>query len=257
MAKTDIEIDSSVFEQKARMLAKKLGKNEREFVKDQSGLLAREVAKMTPPYANKTLPSLKVGSSVGSKADIEAGEFAVYNDLKKIFEVLPDDVIWKEHHKSKGGPIYRHGKVRSPGVITDAFKLHRWHRENRDYRGRTKNLKRPGIPWIGESLFIEYVKSQQASVGMAKAAFLKASIPLRAKSTATPKIKRHLSRVKGSGRVVKDSNGSTGMISGRARGLSHVYRHIPELKRNRLKKAVLRGEYLMKKAAKDSKFKVV
>ena len=49
MAKTDIEIDASVFEQKARLLAKKLGKNESEFIKNQTGLLAREVAKMTPP----------------------------------------------------------------------------------------------------------------------------------------------------------------------------------------------------------------
>ena len=257
MPKSDIEIDSSVFEQKARLLAKKLGKSEREFVKDQAGLLARDVAKMTPPYANKKLPSLKVGTSVGSKADIEAGENAIYWDLKKIYEVLPDDVIWKEHKHSKGGPIYRYGSIRSPGVITDVFKLHRWHRENRNSRGRTKKLKRPGIPWVGESLFTEYLKSQQASAGMAKACFLKASIPLRKKSTATPKIKRHLSRAKGSGRVIKDSKGSVGIISGKARGLSHVYRHIPELKKNRLYKAVKRGEILMREAAKDSNFKVV
>ena len=249
----DVEIDDSVFQERVVKLARKFKVDEKQFIKDQSRLLAREASKFTPPFSK--FPDWHRGTSVGSKDDIEQGEWAVYNDLKRIFEVLPDDVIWKEHKYSKGGPVYRFNTIRSPGVITNAFKMHQWHRDNKRPNGRTKKLKRPGIPWVGESLFHEYVKSQQASVGMAKASFLKASLAFGGKSSATPKIKRHLARTSGSGSLVKTGKGYDGHMVARAEGLYHLKRLLPHLRRNRTKKAEKRLEILAKKAIKESGFK--
>lgn len=248
-----IGIDDSVFQDRVVKLSRKFKVDEKQFIKDQSRLLARDAARFTPPFAQ--FPDWNKGTNVGTKADIEQGEWAVINDLKRIFEVLPDAVIWKEHKYSKGGPVYRFNTIRSPGVITNAFKMHQWHRDHKRSDGRTKKLKRPGIPWVGESLFSEYAKSQQASVGMAKASFLKASLAFGGKSSATPKIKRHLGRTNGSGRLVKTGKGYDGLMSAQAEGLYHLKRLLPHLRRNRTKKAEKRLEILAKAAAKSSGFK--
>ena len=251
----NVGIDDSVFQKRAVKLARKFKVDEKQFIKDQSRLLSRDAARYTPPYV--VFPGSTKGTSIGSKEDIELGEWAIDEDLRKIFEVLPDDVIWKEHKYSKGGPIYRHGQIRSPGVITDVFTLHRWHRNNKNYRGRTKNLKRPGIPGVGESLFYEYLKSQQASVGMAKACFLKASLAFGGKPAATPKIKRHLARASGSGSMKKDKDGYKGTMIAKAEGLYHLMSKLPHVRRDRTKKAEKRLEILTRAAAKAAGFKVV
>jgi len=253
--KNNVGFDDSVFQERVVKLARKFKVDEKQFIKDQSRLLARDAARFTPPYV--VFPGSTKGTSIGTKQDIELGEWAVDTDLRKIFIVLPDDVIWKEHKYSKGGPIYRHGQIKSPGVITDAFTMHRWHRDNKNSKGRTKSLKVPELPWVGESLFYEYLKSQQASVGMAKACFLKASLAFGGKPAATPKIKRHLVRANGSGSMSKDKDGYKGTMVARAEGLYHLKSKLPHLKRDRTKKAEKRLEILAKNAAKQAGFKVV
>ena len=246
-------VDDSVFQQKAKKLARKLGVDEYEFVKEQTGLLAREVAKMTPPYAS--FPSLVKGTSVGTAKDIKAGEWAVYNDIKQICFIVPDDVAERTRRATKGGPVYRRGKIVAPGVISSMSLLSAWHRKNKGLNGRTKDLDVPLLPWVGETLFVNYAKTQQKEVGIAKAAFYKASLALGAKGAAVAGIKRHLAKTTGSGRMTKARKGPAGNISGSADGLWHTNRHLPALQRNRLIKAVKRLEYIGKKAAKESGFK--
>ena len=248
-----IYVDDSVFQQKARKLARKLGVDEHKIVKEQTGILAREVAKMTPPYAK--FPSLFKGTSVGTAKDIKQGEWAVYNDLRKICFVVPDDVANRTHRYTKGGPVYRRGKIVAPRVIVNLGELATWHKRNEDHKGRTRDLDVPHLPWMGENLFMKYVKSQQANVGIAKAAFYKASVQLGAKGAAVKGIKRHLVSTSGNGRMAKTSKGPYGLISGRAKGLWHVHRHLPQLERNRLIKAVKRLEYVNRQAVKNAGFK--
>lgn len=249
-----VYVDDSVFQHKARKLARKLGVDEHQFVKEQTGILAREVAKMTPPFA--TFPSLFKGTSVGTAKDIKQGEWAVYNDLRKICFVVKNDVAEKTHRYAKGVPVYRRGGIVAPGVIVSIGELATWHKRNEDYKGRTKELSVPQLPLVGESLFLKYVKSQQANVGIAKAAFYKASVQLGAKGAAVKGIKRHLATTSGGGRMAKTNKGPYGLISGRAKGLWHVHKHLPKLERNRLIKAVKRLEYVNRQAAKSSGFKV-
>jgi len=250
----EIGIDDSVFQERVVKLARKFKVDEKQFIKDQSRLLARDAARFTPPFAQ--FPDWHKGRHVGTKADLEMGEYAVDWDLRRIFAPISDKKAWDEFRKSKGGPVYRYNTIKAPGVITDAFKMHQWHRDHKRRDGRTKKIKnRNGIPWVPESLFYEYVKSQQASVGMAKASFLKASMAFGGKSSATPKIKRHLARTSGSGNLVKTGKGYDGHIRASAEGLYHLIRLLPHLRRNRTKKAEKRLEILAKKAVKSSGFK--
>ena len=75
--------------------------------------------------------------------------------------------------------------------------------------------------------------------------------------TAPAGVKNNKVNSVGTGIVKKGSSGSKGIITGSAGGLFHTNKFLPMLRKNRLIKAVKRGEFLMRKAAKDSKFKVV
>ena len=249
-------VDYRAFEKKAKALAKKLGKDEREFVKQQTGILAREVAKMTPPFAS--FPSLKKGSAIGNKEDKKIGEWAIYMDIKWICTVIPDGDIAKAKQSWGSGPIiYSNGKVIAKGVIDNVSELRNWHNSNQGLNNRTKPLKGPMRYWVSETVFTSYVKSEQKKVGIAKAAFAKASLALGAKGAIPAWVKNSMNSTSGSGQLIKESKGTKGIITGRAGGLFHTNRHIPALMKNRLIKAVKRGEFLMRKAAKDSNFKVI
>ena len=252
----NVGIDISEFQRKAKAIVKVWKLEEKDFIKDQSRLLARETAKFTPPFAGGKLPDWHKGTAVGTKADIEAGENAIKNDIKQICFVVPDSVAMNEHIKSKGRPIYRNGVIVAPGVITNGFKLYRWHQDNKRANGRTRELDIPNMPWVGRELVNEYIKDVQKYVGVAKSAFLKVAMSFGDKGSAPAKIKRHLGRVKGSGRLVTTQKGTEGHLSGKADGLYLAKRKVPHLMRNRLEKAVKRLEILKKAAAKKAGFKV-
>ena len=55
--------------------------------------------------------------------------------------------------------------------------------------------------------------------------------------------------------MTKTAKGPYGLISGAAKGLWHVKRHLPALERNRLIKAVKRLEYINRQAIKKAGFK--
>ena len=256
MPRKDVIIDDSVFQKRARILAKKLGKDEKEFIKQQTGILAREVARMTPPFAS--LPKLSNSASVGSAKDIKAGKWAVFIDIAQICTVKTKGEINKAKKSWGSGPIiYGKGRVIAKGIIDDGSMLHAWHSANQGANNRTKPLTGSNRYWVSSPVFKAYVKAQQDNVGTAKAAFYKAAQALGAKVTAPAGVKNNKANAAGTGTVKKESKGSKGIITGRAGGLFHTNKHLPMLRKNRLVKAVKRGEFLMRKAAKDSNFKVV
>ena len=84
MANKPVEIRDAVFQSKLRKLARKYKIDEKEFIKTQSALLLRDIAKVTPPFNGK--PNLRK-ASIGTKADKIAGEGAIYNDMRVNFTV--------------------------------------------------------------------------------------------------------------------------------------------------------------------------
>ena len=256
MANKDVIIDDAVFQQRIAALARNLGEDEFEFVKNQTGILAREVARMTPPYA--VFPTLTNSSSVGTSKDMQAGKWAIYVDIAQICTVKEKGEITKAKKSWGNSPIiYGDGKMIAMGIIDNATDLHKWHTANQGFNNRTRPLSGPNRYWVSAPVFKAYVKTQQANVGTAKAAFYKAALALGATVTAPAAVKNNLMNSIGTGKLTKQSGGTTGIILGRAGGLFHTNKHLPMLRKNRLIKALKRGEYLMRQAAKDSSFNVV
>lgn len=250
-----VEFDDSVFQRQARKLARKLKVDEFEFVKEQTQLLAREVAKMTPPYAK--FPSTWKGLNMGSKADIERGETAIFYDVVRILKPVPEGAAGWAQNAFGGGPIIgKGGEVKGPGVFWNKTDLYAWHKQHEKMNGRTKELLKHERPWVPESLWHEYVTERQKDAGMAKATMAKAAQALGYNKGITPKIKRHIMSAKGKGEMNKEKKGPSGEISGAADGLWHTNRHLPALAKNRLKKAVIHLNKVAKAAAKGSGFKV-
>ena len=256
MASKDVIIDDDVFQQRIAALARNLGEDEFEFVKNQTGILAREVARMTPPYA--VFPTLTNSSSVGTSKDIQKGKWAVYVDIAQICTVKEKGEITKAKKSWGAGVIrYGNGQVISLGIIDNETDLHKWHTANQGLNNRTKPLSGPNRYWVSAPVFKAYVKTQQANVGTAKSAFYKAALQLGATVTAPAAVKNNMFNSDGGGTMKKRVGGSLGKIHGRAGGLYHTTKHMSKLRKNRLIKAVKRGEYLLKQAAKDANFNVV
>lgn len=252
----NIGIDVVEFKRKAKKLAKQFDLDEKEFIKDQSRLLAREAAKFTPPWPQKDFPDWKKGTAVARKQDILAGEQAVKTAITQICYTVDDWKVWQWREKYGDGVIYSKGVPVATGVITNGIKLYRWHQDNKNKYGRTKKLKPPNMPAVGKSLRDEYIKNMQKHVGVAKASLLKAAIDFGDKGAAPPKIKRHLGKVKGSsGKLNKKSKGYEGLIHAIAEGTYRTKQLIPHLMRNRLEKAHARLKILAREAAKKAEFK--
>lgn len=249
----DVIIDDSEFQRKAKKLAREYGVDEKEFVKDQTGLLAREAAKMTPPWAS--FPKL-TGTGVGTAKDIKAGKMAVLYDLYKIVSPRKKGIVTWAKKTFHNRPIYLKGQVVAQFAIDDAAELEQWHARWQKQNGRTTKLAKDQRPWVSQPLFNKHVKKEQAKVGIAKAALVKASLQLGAKGTIPKAIMQNLNVPSGTGRMIKTGKGHDGLITSAADGLFHTKRFLPQLMTNRLKKAVKRLEYIGRQSAKKAGFKV-
>jgi len=259
MANKDVIIDDAVFQQRvaalARNLASNLAEDQAGFIKNQTGILSREVARMTPPYA--TYPKLTNTPSVGTAKDIAQGKLAITKDLAKIC-VIKDlkDVKWAR--KTFGTGPFSFEFIRGGGTIINEAEFHEWHKRSL-YKGRnrTRKITYYSRPWVTQTIFNRYARSQHQYVGRAKATFYKNAVKLGATVTGPAGVKNNALLVNSSASINTRGGFSEGVIRGRAGGLYHTLRHLPMLRKNRLIKAVKRGEYLLKQAAKDSNFNVV
>jgi hypothetical protein len=255
MASKDVDIDDTVFLQRVAALARNLGEEQAGFIKNQTGILAREVARMTPPYAS--YPKLTNTASVGSLKDITQGKIAITGDLYKICQIKSLADVKRARKAFGTGPV-NFGFQSGGGTIINEAEFHAWHKKNL-YKGRNRTRKVTYYSryWVTQTVFNRYAKSQHLYVGRAKATFYKAALKLGARVTAPANVKNNALLVSSSGRVNTTGDFSEGVIKGKAGGLYHTIRHLPMLKSNRLIKAVKRGEYLLKQAAKDANFNVV
>ena len=257
----NVGIDYSEFQRKAKALVKVWKLEEKDFIKDQSRLLAREAAKWTPPWSGgkKAFSQLmkRKGTAVATKADIEAGENAIKKDIKQICYRVEDRKVWEWREKyGENALIYNHlGVPIARGVITNGAKLYRWHQDNKRKNGRTMELKPPNMPAVGKELINEYIKDMQKHVGVAKASLLKTAMSFGDKGSGPAKIKRHIGKATGSGRLITTQKGTEGLLSARADGLYRTKQLVPDLMRNRLEKALKRLQILAKAAGRKAKFK--
>ena len=246
-------VDDSVFQQRARRLAKLLKVDERQFVREQGGLLARAVAIYTPPYA--TFPDSRK-KTIGTKKDFDEGRNAAKRDVDQITTEV-EGVTWAKKQFGSG-KIYRGRKQVGAGVIDNLAQLKRWHNKNRRANGKTRRVDHSERFWVEKTLLDNYKKQLIKNVGISKAGPAKAALQLGAKGSIPKPVKIHLGRVKASGRMAQTSKGPYAMIrasASRSPGLAHVQHLMPMIMRDRLIKAVKRLRYIKRQSVKRAGFK--
>jgi hypothetical protein len=248
-----VVFDDSVFQKKAKRLAQLLKVDEKQFVKEQTALLARDAAKYTPPFA--AFPS-KGSSSIGSGKDKKQGEFAMIRDIEYVVTIQDQQAIQWAFSKFGRRPIYKGKKMISKGVILTMSELRRWHRKNRRPSGRTLPLQHDQKYWVSERLLNQYKKSELKRVGISKAALALAAVKLGSKAKVPAWIKRHFGRVSGNGKTAMTSKGPYGLVVSKVPAKYHVERLLPMIYKDRLIKAVARLRRIGKDSAKKSGFKV-
>lgn len=248
-----VTIDYSEFSRKTQELARQFKVDSVKFVKEQSGLLARDAARFTPPYAS--FPK-KSGNGVGTAKDIKMGKWAMENDLYKICSIRKKETIkWAKKAFGTGAVIFE-GQA-AACVIDNISDLNRWHRKHRKKGNRTKKLNYTDRCWTSQMIFNRYLKTQYPKVGRAKAALLKSGIALGSNKKAPKNVLLNLGRASGTGKMIKGVRGPAGIITASGGGLYHTIRLIPMLQKDRTIKARRRLQILVKAAAKKARFKVV
>ena len=245
----DIEVDDSIFKKDVAKFLTAIGKEEKTFIREQSGMVARDLAKYTPPYDG--FPSSD-SMSIGKPADIKLGKAAIAGNLASIcMRVKRKPVINKAiKNFGRNAPVYK-GKQRIAfGVIDNVEDLAKWHYKNRNGQGRVRRVPYIDRPMVWTSIFNRYVKRRQKDVGIAKAGFYKASLKFGAKGTAPPNVKKNLGKSAGLGILKQTKDGWVGHISGTSKGGANTLRHLPMIERDRGIKALARLKKLAKNRVK-------
>ena len=247
----NVEVDDSVFKKDTAKFLKAIGKEEKTFIREQSGMVARDLAKYTPPFVNGAFPDF-AKDNIGTSADIKAGKNAVEGGLKSIcFRVKKKPTINKAiKNFGRNGPVYKGKQQIAFGVIDNLRDLANWHYKNRTSQGRV--LKVPTIqrPMVWKSVFNKYIKRRQEDVGIAKAGFYKASLRFGAKQKAAPNIKKNVGKAAGLGILKQTKEGWVGHVSGTSKGAEYTVNKLPMIERNRGEKAIKRLKILAKNRAK-------
>lgn len=248
----DIVVDDSIFKKDVAKFLTAIGKEEKTFIREQSGMVARELAKYTPPFKDKNLPAYNK-DTVGTPADIKRGKESVQGDLRSICLRTKSKKYFNRQLKNfgKNSPIYQGKRQIGFGILESIDDIRRWHYKNRTSQGRVGRVAYIDRPLVWQGLFNKYVKKHKwPDVGMAKAGFYKASLYFGAKTTAPPNVKKNSGRATGMGLMIKTKGGWVGQVSSTSKGGANTFRHLPMIKKFRGEKAIKRLEHLAKNRVK-------
>ena len=254
VASWSLEVDDTTFTENAKKFLTDIGKAEKDFVREQSSLLARDLGKYTPPYAGKQLPPTN-RKKIATAKDIAAGKGAVDAGIRSICQKRNKRKTINNFIKEYGGggPIIRNGIQIAPRVIDDMDTLRNWHYMNRTKWGRTKRLAYSMRPIVHKTLLNKYIKHRQLDVGISKAAFYRSSLQLGGPHNEVKQVKNGLRMMLGTGKLKKNKEGYQGIITGRAPGVYHTIAKIPAIQTNRNKQALARLKILANAQAKKAK----
>lgn len=254
MPKKVAKIEDAVAQHKLRKLLKLARVDEKEFIRDQGALLARDMAKATPPFASGVIRLTR--QTMGTTADKKQGEAALWRDLLKLFSPQEAGVIKWAKRVFKGRQIYRGKKQTGAGVITSIEEIGSFHRKNQISRGRTRSLKQANKFWVPEKTLKRYFNREKKRVGRAKASFARAMVDINPKQKVPVWIKRNFSSGDGKGNVTTTGKGTKATVEAHAPGADRVTDNLPYLIRFRVKAMEKRLKFIIRGNAKQVGFKV-
>ena len=233
-----------------------IGKRKSEFLDEQAGLLFRDAAKYTPPYASGTLPRANA-NTYGTAKDRKAGQGAVVRDVLRSMRPVAPANRWESPRAQEAvrtkdvealETIFEHasGSVYQ-GWKVDIFNK-KFHRRARNSRGRVpRQVKQLVLPKVE---FNRYLKKAVKTVGQGKAYFAWAAMQM-GRVSAPAWISRHFYRHRAS--VYRSEYGRSAVAAHGS--FIHTGRFLPRLLKFRVESAEKRLLFLTKKAVKDAGFK--
>ena len=251
-------VDSTLFKAQAKKLVRKLKIDEPTFVREQAGLFAQLLAKITPPFKSfpkmSGSPTYTTGGAqgTGTKA-VKAGFFSA---VKRIGTVTNWTDKGMKAAIRRGDANYIEQRLKHmKGSIKRGLKVHKYSDNLRDKQRNSRGRVNGGTqPFVGLSNadVNKGLKRAVGNVGIAKASFALAAVRLGRKSP--PKwIARHFQKVNTPVQISR--NPARVRFTSNAKGLDVTMRRLKDAERFRMVAMVKRLEQLVKADAKQAGFK--
>lgn len=254
----NFKVDDTLFRARAKRLVRELKIDEPIFVREQAGLLAQLLAKLTPPFKSfpkmSGKPSYTTGGAQGQGAKaVRAGFFQAvqrvgsansWND-KRIRKAI------RAGDTAELTRLFAHMKNSNKRGLKVLPYSDAKRNQQRDFRGRVHPSTQPFIG-VSTKDVNAGLKRALNNVGIAKASFALAA--LRLGRPGAPKwIARHFGKLNSPVRITQ--NPARASFSATAAGLDAVARRLKSAERFRMNAMIKRLEALVRSNAKQSGFK--
>ena len=257
MAK-NFTVDSTLFKAKAKKLVKQLKLDENKVVREQAGLMAQLLAKITPPFKSfpkmSGKPTYTTGGAMGiGKKAVRAG---FYSAVKRMGTVKQ----WTDKRMKKairsGDTAYiqqrlEHMKKSVKHNLRVRDYSDKLRNSQRNNRGRVNRGTQP-IVMLKNADVNAGLKRAMNNVGIAKASFALAALRL-GRGKAPTWISKHFSKVNTPVKMTKNPARVT--FTAKAKGLDVVIRRLKAVERFRMVAMVKRLEQMVRADAKKAGFK--
>ena len=258
MAKKTFTVDQTLFRAQAQKLVRQLKLDEPTVVREQAGLFAQLLSKLTPPFKSfpkmSGTPTYTTGGAQGAGANaVKAGFFSAVKRMGTVSN-------WKDKGMKaairRGDTAYIEQRLKHmKGSTKHGLKVHKYSDNLRNKQRNTRGHVNSGTqPFVGlqNADVNRGLKRAVGNVGIAKASFALAAVRLGRKSA--PKwISRHFQKVNTPVQVSR--NPARVRFTSSAKGLDVTMRRLKAAERFRMVAMVKRLESLVKADAKKAGFK--
>ncbi len=258
MSKQTFSVDDTLYRAQAKKLVKQLKLEEVEVVKEQAGLLAQLLAKVTPPFDG--FPKMSGRPTYTTPRALKAGQKAVRAGFFSAVKKMGAPNKWDDKNIRaairRGDTAYLEARLKHmKGSNKRGLKVTQYsdkmRNNQRNTRGRVNRGTQP-IVMLNDKDVNAGLRRALNNVGIAKASFAEAAVKLGRK--APPKwIARHFKTVNTNLNISRSP--ARVSFTADAKGLDVTNRRTKAVERFRMVAMVKRLEQLVRAEAKKSGFK--
>ena len=259
MAKKSFTVDQTLFRAQAQKLVRQLKLDEPTVVREQAGLLATLLAKMTPPF--KTFPKMQGKPVYTTGGALGIGKAAVKKDFFRSIKLMGTEKQWNDKGMKaaivRGDTDYLQKRLTyMKGSVKQGLRVRHYNNGIRDAQRNTRGRINTGtqpIVMMNSPLIKKGLDRALNNVGIAKASFALAALRLGRPAPKGKWISKHFSKVNTP--VSVSRNPARVRFTSNAKGLDVTMRRLKAAERFRMVAMVKRLEQLVKADAKQAGFK--
>ena len=259
MAKKSFTVDQTLFRAQTQKLVRQLKLDESTVVREQGGLLATLLAKMTPPF--KTFPKMQGKPVYTTGGALGIGKAAVKKDFFRSIKLMGTEKQWNDKGMKaaivRGDTDYLQKRLTyMKGSVKQGLRVRHYNNGIRDAQRNTRGRINTGtqpIVMMNSPLIKKGLDRALNNVGIAKASFALAALRLGRPAPKGKWISKHFSKVNTP--VSVSRNPARVRFTSSAKGLDVVSRKLKAIERFRMVAMVKRLESLVRADAKKAGFK--